>query len=91
MLKKRADVGIRPYNFMHLQGATILSFMIATQNSLPLEGKVAKSQILTDEVSWDSQRIFTVAFATYTSPPPAAEPLLKEKPFYFPYKKGPLV
>ena len=48
--------------------------MLPKNESLPLEGKVGCEAT---RMRW--KRI-TIAFAIYTSPPPEAEPLLKEKP-----------
>jgi len=45
--------------------------------SLPLEGKVAKPKVLTDEVLFFRLK----DYRKYTSSPPSAELLLKEKPF----------
>ena len=53
-------------------------------NSLPLEGKVCFAEQNSDEVesqiTHNLEELYNDCFAIYTSPPPTAEPLLKEKP-----------
>ena len=54
-------------------------------NSLPLEGKVRfaeqNSDAVESQITHNLEELYNDCFAIYTSPPPTAEPLLKEKPF----------
>ena len=58
--------------------------LCTNQKSLPLEGKVGFAEQNSDEVesqiTHNLAELYNDCFAIYTSPPPTAEPLLKEKP-----------